>query len=335
MTKTSNEEVIVKIIGKLSLEIEELSELNQQLRVKKVLEEVLYDYDVLTKEKSLVASDIDEKLEMYLACKKLDGLSRKTLKGYYYEISKFSRFMKKPVSSITTMDIRMYLATACNTLKETSKGTVISNLKSFFSWLQNEEYIIKNPMVKIKVPKVPKRLREGLTLEELELLREACITDRERALIELLYSTGCRISEIMKMNIQDLDLHDLSVNVTGKGQKERKVLFTPKAKILILKYLKSRKGTSEALFINSKRPYGRISVRSLEREVEKIKNRAGFNKSVYPHLIRHTYCTHKANSGMNMTALQELMGHESLATTQRYFKLDTDLIRHEYRKISS
>lgn len=297
MSINCNDEVIIKILGKVSMDIDAFQDLKEQRKLRSILEEVLYNYDVSTKCTDLaIGSDIDEKLNMFIACKKLDGMSPKTLKNYVSEISMFQTFINKPTYNVTTNDVRMYLAIKCKDLKETSKNTKITILRSFFSWLLEEEYIDKNPMLKIKTPKIPKRLREGLSAEESEILRESCKSDRERAMLEFFLSTGCRLSEVASLNIFDLDFHNLTFRVIGKGNKERIGYFTPKAKLLIQKYLQTRKGTSEALFTSSKAPYGRLCSRALEKEIENIKTRSGINKDIFPHLlIVKTYTEAKLN----------------------------------------
>ncbi len=228
----------------------------------------------------------------------------------------------------------MFLAVRCKNMKATSVNGQISILKSFFGWLHDEEYIPKNPAKKLKQTKEPKRLRHAMTEEEVELLRQASKTDREKALVEFLISTGCRLSEVVGVNKDDLNWHEMSLNVIGKGNKERKVYFSTKAKILLKKYLLTRKDDNEALFVTSKRPHGRLGGRSVQREIKKIANRAGLNKSVYPHLFRHSFATCKINSGMPLPVLQHIMGHESPSTTQVYAQLSEENIKYEYKKIS-
>lgn len=324
------DEVIIKIVGKLTLEFPDMD----QLKVRNVVEETLYKYKVEPLETGLVVSDIEDKMQIYLASKKLDGLSKKTLTNYQYQLLIFSDYIKKPLSSINAMDIRMFLAARCKEMKSSSINAQISTLKAFFGWLHNEEYIPKNPMVKIKPTKEPKRLRNPLSDEEIELLRQACKTDREKALIEFLISTGCRLSEVTGVNKCVIDWHEMSLSVIGKGNKERKVYFNVKAKILLEKYLKNRKGESEALFVSERFPYGRLSGRAIEKEVKNVAMKAGLNKSIYPHLFRHSFATHNINSGMPLHIIQHLMGHSTAATTQIYAKVDDENIRHEYKKIS-
>ncbi|KGO12184.1 integrase [Clostridium botulinum] len=329
-SSSSKEEVVIKLVGKLSLEFPEIN----QLKVRTIAEEVLYKYRVLPEETALVSSDIEEKLQIYLATKKLDGLSRKTLKNYEYNLLIFADHLRKPLSTINTMDLRMFLAVRCKDMKQSSVNGQISILKSFFSWLHEEEYIPKNPAKKLKQTKEPKRLRHAMTEEEVELLRQASKTDREKALVEFLISTGCRLSEVVGVNKDDINWYEMSLNVIGKGDKERKVYFNTKAKILLKKYLLTREDDNLALFVTSKRPHARLGGRSIQREIKKIAKRAGINKSIYPHLFRHSFATNKLNAGMPMPVIQHLMGHESPATTQIYAQLSEENVKYEYKKIS-
>lgn len=329
-SSNAKSEVVIKLVGKLSLEFPDID----QLKVRNIVEEVLYKYSILPEETGLVASDIEEKLQIYLASKKLDGLSLKTLKNYEYNLLIFANHLRKPLGTINTMDLRMFLAVRCKNLKQTSVNGQIFILKSFFGWLHDEEYIPKNPSKKLKQTKEPKRLRHALSEEEVELLRQATKTEREKALVEFLISTGCRLSEVVGVNKDDINWHEMSLNVIGKGDKERKVYFSTKAKILLKKYLLTRKDDNQALFVTSKRPHTRLGGRSIQREIKKIADRAGINKSIYPHLFRHSFATHNLNSGMPMPIIQHLMGHESPATTQIYAELSEENIRHEYKKIS-
>lgn len=326
----NKDEVVIKIVGKLSLEFPELD----QIKVRGLVEEVLYRYDIKPTETALVSSDIEEKIQIYLATKGLDGLSKKTLKNYKYNLLIFANHLRKPIVAITTIDLRMFLAIRCKSMKQSSLNGQITILKSFFSWLADEEYITKNPAKKLKQTKEPKRLRHAMTEEEIELLRQACKTDREKALIEFLVSTGCRLSEVVEINKNDIDWNEMSLNVIGKGDKERKVYFNTKSKILLKKYLLTRSDENIALFVTSKKPHGRLGGRSVQREIKKIADRAGINKSIYPHLFRHSFATSKLNAGMPLPVIQHLMGHENPATTQIYAELSEENVKYEYKKIS-
>lgn len=329
-TINCKDEVIIKLVGRLSLEFAELN----QLKLRDLIEETMYKYQVTSLETGLITTDIDEKLQMYLAVKKLDGLSMKTLKNYNYNLIIFGHYLRKPLATVNTTDIRMFLAQRCSKMKATSVNGQITILKSFFGWLNDEEYIPKNPSKKIKQTKEPKRLRHPLSDEEIELLRQACISDREKALIEFLISTGCRLSEVVGINVDDINWYEMSLNVIGKGNKERKVYFNVKAKILIKKYLSSRKGENKALFIRNKSPFTRLGGRSIENEINRVAARTNIEKSVFPHLFRHSFATKNINAGMPLSIIQSLMGHESADTTLIYAEISDETVKHEYRKLS-
>jgi integrase/recombinase XerD len=335
MYKTNcTEEAIIKVIGKVTLEFKEFEDLQKQICLRRLMEEALYSYNIVTKETGLVVSDIEDKAIYFFASKRLDGLSEKTLKNYNYILIKFSSFLIKPLNTITTMDIRMFLAMYQSThgVGPGTLNSIIYCLKSFFSWLQQEDYIIKNPLSKIKATKQPKRLRTALNEEEVELIKQACVNGREKALIECLISTGCRLSEIVNIDILDVNFFEMSINVIGKGDKERKVLFSTKAKILMQNYISSRKDECPALFVTLRNPVRRVGGRSIEREIKKIAKRVGFDKSIFPHLFRHSFGTHKLNSGMSLPVLQRLMGHESSETTLLYAALNYDTVKYEYKR---
>lgn len=333
-TSTSNEEAVIKIIGKVTQEFSEFEDFQKQIILRRLLDEVLYDYEVRTKVTALVASDIEEKMQIFFASKRLEGMSKKTEKNYRYILTKFAGYLRKPVSSITTMDMRMYLSYVGQNVKPGTINALMYCFKSFFSWLTDNEYIYKNPMHKLKATKIPKRLRHALNEEEIELLREACRTSRERSLIELLVSSGIRLSEIVQLNKNTLDWHEKSFHVIGKGNKERKVYFSTKAKVLLQIYLEERKDKNECLFATCRRPYGRLGNRAVQKEIKNIAKRAGFSKSVYPHLFRHSFATHHINSGMPLPILQHILGHDSPETTLIYAEISEDNIKHEYKKSS-
>lgn len=220
-----------------------------------------------------------------------------------------------------------------NSLKNTSIETEKSILKSFFGWLEDEEYIVKSPARKIKPTKVEKRLRNALDDEELEKLRDACKTPRQRALLEFIFSTGCRLSEVVNVNISDINWDECSLKVIGKGNKEREVQFSKKARLYLKKYLASRGDISNpSLFITERKPFHRLGKRAIEREIAKIAEQAGMNKAVYPHLLRHTMATMGLRAGMPLPTVQKLLGHSDPATTEIYAEISNDMVKEEYRK---
>jgi integrase/recombinase XerD len=326
------EELIIKIIGKLSLEYPSLD----QHKVREILYECINNYEITARETALVASDIPDRANMYLAVKKLDGLSEKTLYNYKLHLERFASIVVKPLSMITTNDIRVYLAMLSKSkdLKQTSMSTEISILKSFFGWLSDEEIIEKNPMKKIKQPKVSKRLRNALTIEEIELLRDVCKTTRERALLETLYATACRLDEIVKLDKKNISFNTMSVKVIGKGDKERIVYLSSKSKIYLEKYFHERIDSNEALFVTSRKPFKRLGGRSIQREINNLGKLARIEKSIHPHILRHSFATHALQSGMTLDTIQRILGHTDPSTTQIYSELNDSTVQQEYKKLN-
>lgn len=294
---------------------------------------ILKDYNI-TRESDETRSDLRRRIKYYLGAKKIDGLSERTLKNYKSNLEMFAERVTKSAAKITTDDIRGYIAYLDETrhLKETSLQTHINTLRAFFGWLTVEEKIKKNPMAKIKSPKLDKKgARQALSVDELERLRDACKTYREKALIEFLVSTGCRLSEVAQLRAADLNLADRSVQVTGKGDKDRVVYFSVRARLMIEEYMMQRKG-GDGLFVSSKSPYEPLKPRAIQRIVHSLSERAGLEGRVHPHLLRHTFATHALNGGMDVTVIQRLLGHEDIATTQIYAELNEEGVRHQYNK---
>lgn len=284
---------------------------------KQAIATILSQYDI---KPGLVASghpDLWQKIKLFLAGKRLEGLSRSTLKGYELELRLFSTHVPKATNEITTGDIRIYLS-EFEHLKTSSISKRLSVLKSMFGWLAAEGIILKDVTKQVKPPKKEQRMPKALTIEELEMIREACVTPRERALVEVLYATGGRLSEIQKMSRTDIDYQAMSVLVVGKGNKERPIYFSFKAMYHLKKYLMRRLDEEPALFTSERKPYRRLSDRGIQREVKIIAARSGVKKNVHPHIFRHTFATLMLNNGADLVAVQGLLGHSDPATTQIY-----------------
>lgn len=294
---------------------------------------LLKDYTIL-RENDEEKSDLKKRIAYYLGAKKIDGLSPRTLANYKYTLELFSQRMSKSVSKITTDDIRGYITylSTERKLSETSLQTHISVLRAFFGWLHTEEKIKKNPMLKIRSLKLDKKnARQALSVEELERLRDACKGYREKALVEFLVSSGCRLSEVAQLNVSDVNFAERNVTVIGKGDKERMVYFSVRARLMLQEYIKERKG-GEGLFVSSKTPYLPLKPRAIQRIIHGLSERAGLEGRVHPHLLRHTFATHALNSGMDVTVIQRLLGHENIATTQIYAAMNEDVVKHQYNK---
>lgn len=292
---------------------------------------ILKDY-FITKESDEQRSDLNRRIKYYLGAKRIDGLSDKTLGNYRCNLEMFAARVNKSAAKVTTDDIRGYISYLDETrhLKDTSLQTHINTLRAFFGWLHTEERIKKNPMSKIKSLKLDKKgARQALTVEELERLRDACKTYREKALIEFLVSSGCRLSEVAQLRAADLNLADRSVQVAGKGDKDRVVYFSVRARLMVQEYIVQRKG-GDGLFVSSKSPYEPLKPRAIQRIVRSLSERAGLEGRVHPHLLRHTFATHALNGGMDVTVIQRLLGHEDIATTQIYAELNEEGVSSIY-----
>lgn len=294
--------------------------------------EVLSRYEVFKLEDG--GGTLAMRVDHFLGAKRIDGLSPKTIKNYRYTLSLFSGQIEKPVKHITADDIRNYISFLTHTrnICDSSLQSNIWILRSFFGWMHTEGIIESNPMRKIKSAKVdPKGARHALTVEELERLRDACVGYKEKALVEFMVSTGCRLSELIGVMVDTINFRDRSVKVHGKGGKNRIVYFSIRAKLMIEEYLHSRRG-GVALFSCDRAPHRPTQSRAIERQIQVIGERAGLPRRVHPHLLRHTFATNALNSGMDIVVIQQLLGHEDVSTTQIYAEISQVSIRNEYEK---
>lgn len=336
--KNCTEEAIIRIIGKMTLEFDTFQDLEKQRQLKSVLEESLYGYDVITQSKELICSDIEEKVQIYLMTRSIEGISKSTLYNYNLILHKFMDFFStKTVSMIKTMDIQFFLANYKkeHNVKNSTLNGIIFCLKKFFSWLEESEYIIKNPMKQVKEIKVEKRLKQVMSDAEVELLRDSCKDIREQLLINFSLDTGCRVSEIVGVNISNINMDKLSCTVIGKGNKQRYVYFTEKTKLLITKYLKDRKefDEHEALILGTKFPYKRIGSRSMQVMINKIKDRASLSDKEYitMHSCRKYLGSRLINKGVSLESVRKILGHSNPSTTLIYAQMKDETVQNSYR----
>lgn len=321
--------VIIKILS----EFQEKYDINN-IDVKNILEKHLSNYTLLSNETGLMVSDLPEKIAFFVGLKRLEGLSDLSINSYIDELKMFQNYVVKPVAQINVNDIRRYF-TIIQTKKHYKKTTInnkIAILRSFFGSLYREEIITKDPTTRLKNIKVDvKNLREYLNPEELEILRNACINIREKLMIEFLYSTGIRVSEAVNTNISDINWQDMSLKVKGKGNKFRTVYFSVKCKLYLEEYIENRQGDRNMLFLGERYPYNPLKKSGIEKAIKKIAERTNINKSVSPHVLRHTMATHALQRGMDITMIQQLLGHEELNTTQIYAKVDSKKLQLAYQ----
>ena len=308
-----------------------------------IVSSILGKYDITEKEEAIVP--YDEKLNrgymMFFVAKKVEGLSQKSLDYYRGEIDKFRDFIAKPLDKITTDDVRYYLAIKQlhDGVSETTADNIRRVLNCFFSWLNSEDYVPKNPVYPIKSIKHKKAVKHAFTDSEVEKLKEVCLTSknplkkkRDIALIETLLSTGCRVGEISTMKIREIDFSNRSIVVEGKGKKERRVFFNDKAMMRIQDYLTERNGEGdEYLFDSCQRPYKRLEKGGVEVLIRSIGAAVGID-DCYPHKFRRTAATTALRRGMSLTDIQRMLGHENLDTTRIYLDLDDSSLEAQHRK---
>jgi len=331
------QEIVISIIDEVAkLEPSFQMNVQKQILLRNKVEELLSGYEITSRCTDLVKGDILEKAFIFLSCKRLEGMSELTSYNYRLLFKKMGNYFNKPITTITTVDLRMFLAKEYSDNQPSSVNNKIWKIKAFFQWLQDEGYVVQNPAKNLKPTKEPERRRGHIDQIDIEKMREQCKTIREKALFEFLLSTGCRVSEVSNTTLDKINWDKNSISVIGKGNKERTVIFSTRARLFLINYLQSREEQgiySNSLFISGKKPYLPLSRRSIEREVEKIAERAGITYSVFPHLFRHTYATNGVEHDVPVHILQQLLGHSSTDTTQIYYDLSEENIRKEYKKM--
>ena len=280
--------------------------------------------------------DLDENVRMinnFISSKEVEGCSNRTIKYYQEIIDKFIDSFDKSIKNINAEEIRQYLSEykECSSCNSTTIDNIRRVLSSFFSWLEDEDYIIKSPVRKIHKIKTASMVREILTDENLEKLRDVCASVRDLSLIELLISTGMRVGEIVNLNIDDLNFEDRSCIVLGKGNKQREVYFDAKTKLHLKQYLYKRNDENMALFVSSKKPYQRLSISGIELIIRKLGKDSNVN-NVYPHKFRRTLATMAIDKGMPIEQVQKLLGHVKIDTTMHYAMVNQSNVKISHRK---
>ncbi|AMD81067.1 Tyrosine recombinase xerC [Mycoplasmopsis canis PG 14] len=278
----------------------------------------------------------NELLNMFISSKKLEGCSDNTINYYKSTIEMMLKSVNKEIAEIETNDLRNYLSNQQE--KNNSSKVTIDNIRrilsSFFSWLEDENYIVKSPVRRIKKVKSPIIIKETYSDEELEIMRDYVENYRDIALIDILASTGMRVGELVKLNIEDINFNERECIVTGKGNKERMVYFDAKTKIHLKNYLMSRKDTNKALFVSLKFPYNRISINGIETRLRKIGKSLNIKK-VHPHKFRRTLATIAIDKGMPIEQVQKLLGHEKIDTTLKYAMVKQNNVKTSHQKYIS
>ncbi|USK50570.1 tyrosine-type recombinase/integrase [Bacillus sp. CMF12] len=275
---------------------------------------------------------VSEAWNLYKADKQIQGYSSQTLKVYKVQMSLLIKYFGDiKITDITTESIKLFLGEVAAELKASSLCHRIRFIKSLFKWAQEEKYVSINPVSTIKEPKPESRIPKFLTEEEIELLREACKTTFEKALFEFMYSTGCRIGEVVNLDKHSINMAEQSVIVFGKGKKEREVYFNTQCSIWLKRYLEERADDQQALFVTIRAPH-RMNIAQMRYVIKQISKRSRINKCIHPHQLRHSYATTLINNGAPLEVIQNLMGHEKSETTRVYAYLSGHLRRELYKK---
>ena len=312
------------------LTMEQLGEL------KEVLSHCFHQVEVTERQRPAVGQNDNSQFSLlykFTAAKRIEGCSEKSLKYYEATIMRLLATVGKAVSKITTEDLREYLAEFLQERK--SSKVTIDNLRrifaSFFGWLENEDYILKSPVRRIHRIKTDKTIKEALTDEGLELVRDACVQKRDLALIDLLASTGMRVGELVKLNRADINFQERECVVFGKGNSERMVYFDARTKNHLLNYLAGRTDDNPALFVALNRPHNRLMIGGVGTRVRRIGTQAALPK-VHPHKFRRTLATRAIDKGMPIEQVQKLLGHVKIETTMHYALVNQANVKNAHRK---
>lgn len=298
----------------------------QKENLHRVLEDCLSDPD----EESVNQGDL---IQLFIAAKRVEGCSAKTVKYYETTVRNAIEKIDKDIVQVTTDDLRIYLDNyqENNGISKVTIDNIRRILSSFFSWLEDEDYILKSPVRRIHKVKTCKTVKETYSDEALEMMRDECDGIRDLALIDLLASTGMRVGELVKLNRSDIDFQSRECVVLGKGNKQRKVYFDARTKLHLKKYLESREDDNQALFVSLQKPFNRLLISGVEIRLRELGNKLNINK-VHPHKFRRTLATVAIDKGMPIEQVQQLLGHQSVDTTLQYAMVNQNNVKESHRK---
>mgnify|MGYP002674147814 CR=1 FL=1 len=318
------EEKLVRILN-------EMAEVLNIAQLKK-LQEVLLKH--LT-ENEATQQEIDnaEYVKLFLDAKKIEGCSDRTLKYYRVTVEHMLKQILSPIRKITTEEIRAYLVDyqKINNCSKVTVDNIRRNISSFFSWLEEEDYILKSPMKRIHKIKTKTVVKNTISDEDIEKLRDHCSNTRDLAMIDLLYSTGMRVGELVNLNIDNVDMEQRECIVYGKGDKERKVYFDAKAKIHLQNYLNSRSDTNPALFVTLDAPHERLKISGVEIRIRELGRKLGLER-IHPHKFRRTMATRAIDKGMPIEQVQKILGHSQIDTTMQYAIVNQTNVKISHQK---
>lgn len=324
-----------KLITQIQASMASMLNTAQLEELRRVLTNSLHNVEI-TEKKVLESQDDTENrglLEVFIAAKRIEGCSEKSLKYYDSTIRAMLGSIERPVREISTDDLRGYLANYQRT-RHSSKVT-IDNMRrifsSFFGWLEDEDYILKSPVRRIHKVKADKPIKETFSDEGLELLRDVCDEIRDLAMVDLLASTGMRVGELVNLNREDINFHERECVVFGKGGSERVVYFDARTKIHLLNYIDSRDDSNPALFVSLTKPHERLLIGGVETRLKEIGSKADLQK-VHPHKFRRTLATRAIDKGMPIEQVQRLLGHVKIDTTMQYAMVNQANVKNSHRK---
>ena len=297
---------------------------------------IIHKYDIKLEKNEIIPYEykIPDTIQQYIVIKKIEGRSDKSLYLYNLVLTNFFETVHKTNEQVTANDIRLYLF-------QYQKEHDISNrtldcrriiICTYFTWLASEGYIQKDPTINVNSIKFEKKHKKPMSQLDLEKIRLACETNREKAIVELLYSTGCRVSELEHLNISDVNFEAKEVMLFGKGNKHRVSYLNAKAEVSLKNYLKERTDNNEALFVQSKKPYNRLKKSGIELIIKNIVNRTnGLSVHITPHVFRHTTASVSLERGMNVVEVSKLLGHSKIETTMEYITTNSSSLKSNHK----
>ena len=274
-----------------------------------------------------------EFLDLFLDAKKVEGCSERTITYYKVTIEHLLKNIDKSVRKITTEEIRSYLSEyqKINNCSNVTVDNIRRNLSSFFSWLEEEDYILKSPMKRIHKIKTKTVVKNVISDEGIEKLRDNCSSIRDLAMIDLLYSTGIRVGELVNLNIDDIDLDGRECVVYGKGDKERKVYFDAKAKVHLKDYIDCRTDDNNALFVTLDAPHDRLKISGVEIRLRQLGRKLDLDR-IHPHKFRRSMATRAIDKGMPIEQVQRILGHSQIDTTMQYAMVNQNNVKTSHQK---
>ncbi len=319
---------------KIVLVLNEMSEYLSIAQMKKLQEVIIKTFV----ENEAVKKDIpnDDFLNMFLAAKRIEGCSERTINYYQITVKHLLSCTNTSVRKITTEEIREYLSDyqKLNNCSNVTIDNIRRNISSFFSWLEEEDYILKSPMKRIHKIKTKTVVKNTISDEGIERLRDYCKEKRDLAIIDLLYSTGIRVGELVNLNIDDIDLEGRECVVYGKGDKERRVYFDAKAKVHLKEYIDNRIDDNKALFVTLDAPYDRLKISGVEIRLRKLGRELQLEK-IHPHKFRRSMATRAIDKGMPIEQVQKILGHSQIDTTMQYAMVNQSNVKSAHKKYMS